>query len=181
MSHVVRHAVAAVTLLVGIPLAGLLAYDVAAVRPRVAGIEALLAQADPHDASPPQIIRDLIDAGAGSPRPHATRLVVNHVYGTDTSGMLHRHVRELLWRMLLPLHFDDTQLYGLVASQSYNGVDAGLSRFAQREYGKRLDALSPRQAALTVAVIHGPSFYLRDRRRLEARADRLLARAGHGR
>ena len=181
MSRVVRHAVHAVAVLVGLPLAGLLAYDLWAVRPHVAGIEALLAQADPQDASPPRSIRDLIDAGVGSPRPHATRLVLNHVYGTEAVGATRRHARELLWRMLLPVHLDDTQLYGLFASQSYNGIDNGLSHFAQREYGKRLDALSPRQAALTVAVTHAPSSHLRDRTRLEARADWLLARSGHGR
>lgn len=181
MSRVVRHAVHAVALLVGVPLAGLFAYDVVAVRPHVAGIEAKLASADPLEASPPTLIREFIDADMKSPNAYAARLAMVQVDGPVDPGILRRHTRELLWRILLPLHLDESAMYGLVVSQTYNGTDRGLAAFARRVHGKPLDALSRREAARTAAIIKAPSYLLRDTRRLEARADWLLARAGHSR
>ena len=181
MSRVVRHAVHAIAVLVGLPLAGLLAYDLWAVRPHVAEIEALLAKAEPLEASPPKLIRDLIDAGEGSPDAYGARLALLQVHGGLELNGMRRHMREELWQVLLPLHLDESAMYGLVVSQTHNGVDKGLAAFARREYGRRLDALSPIEAARTVAIIKGPSFMLRDRQRLEARAEWLLARSGHAR
>jgi hypothetical protein len=181
MSRVVRHTVQAAALLIGVPLAGLFAYDLVAVRPHAASIEALLADAEPTEASPPALIRDLIDAGVDSPQAYGARLAMQYVEGDVDRDILRRHARELLWRILLPLHLDDSAMYGLVASRANNGTDHGLAAFARREYGKSLDALSPIEAARTVAIIKGPSYFLRDRQRLEARANSLLARAGHAR
>lgn len=180
MSRVARHTVHAVALLVGLPLAGLFAYDLVAVRPHVAEIEALLTEAEPLDASPPKLVRDLIDAGVSSPEAYGARLAMWHVDGEAGRGSLRRHARELLWRILLPLHLEDGAMYGLIASRTYNGIDHGLTAFARREHGKSLDALSPLEAARTVAVIQG-SYVLRDRGRLEARAAWLLTRSGHAR
>ncbi|TQM06868.1 transglycosylase [Pseudoxanthomonas sp. 3HH-4] len=179
MSRVVRHTVHAVALLVGVPLAGLLTYDIVAVRPHVAGIQSLLASAEPQEASPPAFIRDLIDAGEGSPDAYGARLALAQVYGAEERNAVRRHARELLWQILLPLHLDESGMHGLVVSQAHNGVDAGLAVFAQREYGKSLDDLSPMEAARAVAVIKSPSHYLRDRQRLEARAEWMLERAGY--
>jgi hypothetical protein len=52
-------------------------------------------------------------------------------------------VRELLWQFLLPLHLDDSAMYGLIVSQAYNGTDRGLAALARREHRTSLDALSP--------------------------------------
>lgn len=180
MSRVVRHTVHAAALRVGLPLAGLFAYDWVAVRPHVAEVEVLLARAEPLEASPPQRVRDLIDAGVASPDAYGARLALAHVDGTDRRSVVGRHVRELLWRFLLPLHLDDSAMYGLIVSQAYNGTDRGLAALARREHRTSLDALSPLEAARTVAVIQG-SYVLRDHRRVEARAEWLLARTGHAR
>lgn len=177
MSRVVRHAVRAVALLVGVPLAGLLAYDLVAVRPHVAEIKALLVHADSQDASPPPLIRDLIDASVGSPAPSVARMAVHRFHAPQSA--MSWHARTALWRLLLPLHVSDEEMYGLYASQAYNGVDTGLDRLARREHGKPLDALSPIEAARTVAILKGPSYMLRDRQRLETHAERLIARAGY--
>ncbi|NCT69404.1 MAG: hypothetical protein GXC75_00500 [Xanthomonadaceae bacterium] len=179
MSRVVRQTVQAAALLIGMPLIGLFVYDLVAVRPHVARIGALLAAAEPSEASPPPLIRDLIDAGVDSPEAYAARLAMQYVEGGVERGILRRHARELLWRILLPLHLDDSAMYGLVAARAPNGTDHGLAAFARREYGKSLDALSPIEAARTVAIIKGPSYFLRDRQRLEERANSLLARAGN--
>jgi hypothetical protein len=179
MSRVARHTVQAIALLIGAPLAALFAYDLVAVRPYVSEIEALLAKAEPLEASPPKLIRDLIDADLGSPDAYGARLALRHVDDEAGRSALRRHARELLWRILLPLHLDAAAMHGLVASRTYNGTDHGLAAFARREYGKPLDALSPAEAARTVALIKGASFLLRDRRRLEARAEWLLTRAGY--
>lgn len=177
MSRVVRYTVYATALLVGLPLAGLFAYDLVAIRPHVAEVKALLVHADGQDASPPPLIRDLIDASVGSPAPSVARMAVHRFHAPQSA--MSWHARTALWRLLLPLHFSDEEMYGLYASQAYNGVDTGLDRLARREHGKPLDALSPIEAARTVAILKGPSYLLRDRPRLETRAEWLLARAGY--
>jgi hypothetical protein len=150
----------------------LFAYDMIVVRPHLASLEAILAQANPEDASPPKIIRDLIDANAGSPIPYATRLVILRVDSdlNQRQWLLH----STLWGVLLPMHFDESQMYGLYAVLSYNGVDDGLSNFAHREYGQSLGQLSPLQAATTVAITSAPTLYHKDRDRLDRRARALL-------
>ena len=177
MSNIVGNLVKAVALLVGLPAVALLVYDTVAIRPHLAEIEGFLATADVQDATPPSIVRDLIDAGAGSPGSHATRLVTTRIYSNLSQGQW--HVRNALWRILLPLHFDKTQMYGLYATLAYNGTDYGLSNFSRREYGKALDQLSPMQAARTVAITHAPTTYLKDRDRLNQRAMMLLTKSGH--
>jgi hypothetical protein len=88
-------------------------------------------------------------------------------------------VRNVLWRVLLPMHFDKPQMYGLYSTLSYNGTDHGLSNFANREFGKPLSQLSPMQAATTVAITRAPTIYLRDRARLAERAQVLLDTSRH--
>lgn len=156
-------------------LVALVAYDALAVRPHLARIRDLLAQANPEDATPPEAIRRLIDANVGSPSPHAARLVTSLVYPDLAQGQ--SHVRNALWSMLLPMHFDESHMYGLYCILSYNGTDHGLSSFANREFGKPLSQLSPLQAATTVAVTHAPTIYLKDRDKLGRRARTLLARS----
>lgn len=178
MSKVIGNLVKAVALLVGAPAVALFAYDLVAVRPHLAQIEGILAQADPQDANPPGIIRDLIDANAGSPTPHATRLVIFTVYPDGGRGAW--HLRTALWGVLLPVHFGNARMYGLYSTLSYNGTDHGLSRFARREYGRSLAELSPMQAATTVAIAHAPATYIRDRGRLGQRAVMLLKESRRG-
>lgn len=177
MSKVIGNLTKAMALLIGVPTAALFAYDMTAVRPHLARIHDTLAQANPEDSSPPHIIRDLIDANSGSPAPYATRLVTSLVYSDMTQGQ--RHIREALWRTLLPMHFTEPELYGLYATLAYNGTDNGLSNFALRQYGQPLSHLSPTQAAVTVAITHAPTLYIRDPDRLTQRANTLLDKAGH--
>ena len=177
MSKIIGNLTKVMVLLIGVPAAALLAYDMIAVRPHLAQIRDVLVQAPPEDASPPQLIRDLIDANSGSPAPHATRLVTSLVYSDLTQSQW--HVRGALWRMLLPMHFTESELYGLYASLAYNGADNGLNNFALRQYGLPLSHLSPAQSAATVAVTHAPTLYIRDPDRLAQRANRLLDKAGH--
>jgi len=177
MSKIIGNLAKGVALLIGLPVVVLFAYDMVAVRPHLGQVKEVLAKANPQDASPPQIIRDLIDANAGSPTPHATRLVTSLVHSNLSQGR--RHLREALWGVLLPMHFSKSQMYGFYSVLSYNGTDHGLSNFARREYGKSLDQLSPIQAATTVAVTRSPTAYIRDRNRLYERANLLLAESGH--
>ena len=175
MGKIIGNLVKAAVLLVGVPAAGLFAYDMIAVRPHIAQIEALLAEANPEDAAPPQIIRDMIDANAKSPTPHATRLVTSLFYSDLSQSQW--HVRNMLWQVLLPTHFKKSQMYGLYSVLSHNGTDRGLSNFARREYGKSLDQLTPIQAATTVATTFAPTAFLKDRDRLAKRARVLLERS----
>jgi hypothetical protein len=177
MGNIIGNMAKAATVLVGVPVAALFAYDTIAVRPYLAQIREILAQADPQDASPPAMIRELIDANAGSPTPYATRLVTSRIF----SGLSQNEwrVRELLWQVLLPMHLEEFQMYGLYATLSYNGTDYGLSSFARREYGEPLSQLTPVQAANTVAITQAPTIYIRNRGRLAQRAKLLLDRSGH--
>jgi len=177
MSKVIGRLVKAMALLIGVPAVGLFAYDMIAVRPHLGLIQDVLAQANPEDAAPPQLIRELIDANTGSPAPHAIRLAISLVYSDLAEDQ--SHVRDMLWRILLPMHLKELELYGLYATLAYNGKDHGLSKFAQRQYGQSLGHLSPTQAAATVAVTHAPTLYICDPDRLARRADALLRRAGH--
>ncbi len=177
MSKIIGNLAKAVAFLVGVTAVALLAYDTVAVRPHLTQVEGILSGANPQDASPPEIVRKLIEANAGSPNPHATRLVTARVYSDLSQGQW--HLRNTLWQVLLPMHLDKTQMYGLYATLSYNGTDHGLSSFASREYGISLTQLSPIQAATTVAVTHAPSIYLRDHDRLAQRARVLLEKSGH--
>ncbi|MCS3811220.1 transglycosylase domain-containing protein [Xanthomonas sp. 4461] len=177
MSKIIGNVAKATALLVGVPVVALFAYDTMAVRPHLARIQTVLAQANPEDRSPPQIIRELIDANAGSPTPHATRLVTSRVYSGLTQGQW--QVRNVLWQVLLPMHLDKSQMYGLYSVLSYNGTDRGLSNFARREFGKPLSQLSPMQAATTIAITRAPSIYLGDRVKLAERARVLLNASRH--
>ncbi|WP_420008656.1 transglycosylase domain-containing protein [Xanthomonas sacchari] len=172
MVKIVHYLGKGIALLLLAMLLALIAYDVLAVRPHLARIRDLLAQANPEDTSPPEAIRRLIDANVGSPSSQAARLVTSRVSSDLTQG--ESQIREALWRMLLPMHFDKSQMYGIYCSLSYNGVDQGLSSFANREFGKPLSQLSPMQAATTVAITHAPTLYLKDRNRLAKRARALL-------
>ena len=168
---------AAVLLLV--PVLALVVYDAVAVGRHVPRIEAALAQARPDEASPPQLVRDLIDADNGSLAPHVSRMAMTWVAPTPHAGMARHHVRSALWAILLPLHLDKSQMYGLYCVRAYNGTDHGLGAFSLREYGLPLSRLSAGQAAATVAIAHAPSAYLRDRDRLNRRVELLLAKSGH--
>ena len=176
MGKIVVNLARTVAILVGIPAAGLGAYDYISVRPRLGQVEAILAGAPKLDAAPPQLIRDLIDADTNSPTPHAARMVVYRVYPTRSNT---RYVREMLWSILLPMHFGKSGMYGLFATLASNGTDHGLSSLSIREYGKELDQLSPMEAAKVVAVTRAPSWYLSDRDRLKQRALVLLQKSGH--
>jgi hypothetical protein len=162
-------------LLIGILIVALLTYDVIAVRPHLAQIESVLNKANQEDASPPQLIRDLIDANAGTPTTHATQLVIWPLYADLSQGQ--SHIRYALWRVLLPMHLNKPQMYGIYASLSFNGIDRGLSNFAQREYGKSLSQLTPIEAATTVAMTQSPSAYVADRAKLALRANLILERS----
>lgn len=177
MSTIGTQLVRAAALIIGLPGVVLFAYDTVEIRPQRERIEAMLAIAHPDDASPPLMIRKLIDANTGSPTEHATRLITSLLYPDERRS----HVRDALWSFLLPMHLGETRMYGVYCALSHNGIDRGLSRFAVREYGVTLQQVSPMQAASAVAVTHAPGAYLRNRNRLDQRARLLLQRSGFAR
>ena len=176
MSNVIANVAKTLALLVAIPVVSLLAYDLIAIQPRLGQIESILASAPKQDASPPHLIRKMIDANAGSPSTYATNLVISRVY--PESPGIRWHMRNALWRLLLPLHVGKTGMYGLYATLAFNGTDYGLTNFANREFAKPLDQLSQSEAATTVAITFMPSSFIKDRQRLSRHAEALLQRAG---
>ncbi|WP_295969223.1 transglycosylase domain-containing protein [uncultured Xanthomonas sp.] len=179
MLKIIKYLGTATALFILATLMALAAYDTLAIRPYLALIRDVLAHSNPEESSPPQTIRELIDANTRSPSRHVARMAVSRLYPDLTQGQ--GHLRNALWSILLPIHFDSSQMYGLYCVLSYNGIDHGLRSFAYREFGKPLSQLSPMQAATIVAITHAPTIYLRDRDRLADRARILLARARHPR
>ena len=177
MASIVANLARTAALLIGVPALLLLGYDLVAIQPRLDQVRHTLATANANDASPPPLIREMIDASSGSPYGYATSLTVSRVYSSSTQSRW--VMRNALWRLLLPLHVGKSGMYGLYSTLTHNGIDYGLSNFAAREYGKSLDQLDPTQAATTVALTYAPTILLRDRTRLNARAQVLLVRSGH--
>ena len=175
MRRIVRNLAVTAALLAGLPVASLLLYDLVAIQPRLNQVEEILQTAPELDANPPLLIRKMIDANSGDPSIAATRNVVWRVY--PESSNLQRLLRESLWRLLLPVHVGQDGMYGLYATLSFNGTDYGLSSYAGREFGVKLDQLTLAQAAATVAVTHFPSAYSRDADRLSQRAQVLLKKS----
>lgn len=161
---------------VALSAAGLLAYDLVAIRPHLPQIEQLLARAPAQDAAPPELIRRLIDAEHGSPTPYAVSVLLARLH-PQPSRPIWLQIRRGLWQVLLPLRLGKTRMYGLYATLTFNGIDNGLSAFAQREYARTLAELTLPQAAATVAMTHAPGYYRNKGARLEERAQRLLTRA----
>jgi hypothetical protein len=176
MGSIVKSLAKTVAFIVGIPALLLLAYDIVAVQPRLDQVRAVLAAAPAQDASPPPLVREMIDASSGSPDGYATSLIVSRVYQGSTHTRW--HMRNALWRPLLPLHIGESGMYGLYSTLTFNGVDYGLTNFASREFGKPLDALTPDQAATTVAITFAPAMFIKDRERLNTRAQVLLKKSG---
>ncbi len=175
MGKILSNLAKTAALLVGLPAAGLFAYDVIAIKPHLAQIEGILSQANPQDAAPPLLVRNLIDASSESPTPYATSLVTRRFYSDLSQGEW--HVRNGLWRILLPMHFSKSEMYGFYATLAPNGTDLGLSNYARREFGKALNSLSTTEAAQTVAITRAPSIFLRDRNKHSQYAAVLLERA----
>lgn len=175
MGKIVANLTRTVAILVGAPAVSLLAYDVIAIQPRIDQVEAILANAQRQDANPPVLVRRMIDANTGSPSSYATSMVVSRIY--PNAGMARWHMRNFLWRLLLPMHVRKTGVYGLYATLAFNGTDQGLSSFANREFGKPLDQLTPTQAATTVAITFAPTYFAKNKQRLDRRAEFLLQKS----
>ncbi|MCC4591114.1 hypothetical protein LL974_08180 [Xanthomonas campestris pv. cannae] len=176
MENIVRNLAVTAAFLIGPAVVGLGAYDLIVIQPRLNQVKKFLEDAPNQDASPPPLIRKMIDANSDGPSNYATSMVVGRVY--PQSSNLRWHMRNALWRALLPLHIGQSGMYGLYATLSFNGTDHGLTAYASREFGKPLDQLSALQAATTVAITHLPRPYSSDRQRLKRRADALLKKSG---
>ena len=176
MGRTLQRVLIAFATIVGVPLVGLATYDAFVVRPRLDEVHAMLREADPLDRAPPRNVVALIEASSSNaPEAHVTRLVVGRVMPARTQ--LGWHARGMLWRLLLPMHLEHDEMIGLYASQSWNGIDHGLNKLAQRRYGKSLDALSAQEAAQVVAMLWGPGYLEKRPEALEKRAQLLLQRA----
>jgi hypothetical protein len=177
VGSIIRKLAVAATVLISAPVIGLGVYDVVAVQPRLGQVRKILQDAPGQDANPPSLVRKMIDANSGSPSGDATSMVIGRIYAPQSTSP-RWHMREALWRVLLPLHVGREGMYGLYATLAFNGTDHGLTAYASREFGKPLDQLSASQAAATVAVTYFPSAYSRDRERLNRRAEAILGRSG---
>ena len=169
MQPTMRRVVVAMLVVVGLPIVGLLGYDTMAIRPHLGDIDAILAKADPADMDPPPVVRRLI---AATPHweAHATSAAFFRLHGPMRQSQY--TVQGGLWQMLLPLHLDQWQFYGLYASLATDGKVRGLTALSQRMYGKPLIHLTDDEAAHVVAFAQGPYAA-----RLDKRAALLLARA----
>lgn len=160
-----------------LPFIGLGLYDVIDIRPKLPAIHAILQNASPQDRNPPMMIQNLIDASFNfnhqAKNAYITQRIADKVDSTPlTTGA--RHFRNLMWQLLLPLHFDKSQMYGFYSTMTNFVAYQGLNNFAIQHFGKPLDQLTPQQSATTVAIVHSPTRFLSDNKGLDERANYLL-------
>mgnify|MGYP006276030233 FL=1 len=102
-------------------------------------------------------------------------------YYLDNRRTLGRKLRELAMAVILDARFPKAQLLGAYVNEVYVGQDGeravhGFGLGSQFFFGKPLDACSPAELALLVAVIRGPSWYdpFRHPERARGRRDLVL-------
>jgi hypothetical protein len=174
-----KGALLAVATVLLLPILAFFTYDALVFQPRQSAIQALLDQAPPEDRNPPALIRRYIQAShdsAISRNSYVARLLLLQFDDVRGKGTLRWHLSSALWAFLVSLHMSTDKVFALYSTLPYNGKDYGLSALSQRMYAKPLSALSETEAATVVAVLSGPSYYLREKGRLEQRRDTLLAR-----
>lgn len=154
-------------------------YDFVEIRPKLPAIHAILQNASPQDRNPPLIIQNLIDASFNfddnEKNSYVTRLVLNQAYPIPMSPGTW-HFRHTVWQLLLPLHFNQKQRYCIYNMMTEFGGYQGLNDFALHHFGKPLDQLTTKQSAITVAIVHSPTRFLRNSEALDERANYLLLR-----
>jgi hypothetical protein len=159
------------------PILFLALYDFTAFQPHGTAITSIIAQADPEDADPPPLVRELLlSAYGGKPglaAPVARRLLMDkgHV------RMHEWHTTFFLWSLLVSLHYSEAEIAAVFASRAYVGAGRfGLNAAALARFEKPLSGLSAEEAAEIIAITWSPPLMLANPEALDRRKTIILLR-----
>lgn len=161
------------------PIAFVVLYDLTAFQPHTALMTAIIANADPENADPPPLVREMLlanYAGKSGLAVPVARLLLMDTGHTRMRG-LEWHMTFLLWSHLVSLHYSEAQIAAIFASRAYTGAGRyGLNAAALARFAKPLSRLSPEEAAEIIAITWGPPTMLADADALDRRRDIILLR-----
>lgn len=159
------------------PILFLALYDLTAFQPHAAAVAAIIADADPENADPPPLVRELLLAAyagkSGLAAPVARQLLMDkgHV------RMREWHMTFFLWSHLVCLHYSEAEIAAVFAARAYVGAGQyGLNAAALARFAKPLSQLSPEEAAEIIAITWSPPGMLENAAWLERRKKAILTR-----
>ncbi len=161
------------------PIAFLVLYDLTAFQPHTAAIAIIIANADPENADPPPLVRELLLADYAGKSGLAVPVARQLLMGTGHASMrgLEWHMTFFLWSHLVCLHYSEAQIAAIFASHAYTGAGPyGLNAAALTRFAKPLSRLSPDEAAEIIAITWSPPTMLADPDALSRRRDIILLR-----
>lgn len=159
--------------------AGMLAFDLAVVRPCVDRIKQELEAAAASERQPPAVLLDVLHRAYGG---HITDLVARDAVFKSLQvephvPRLHRMAVEagLMW--LLPLHLTNAELASAMFANTYMGRGAyGFAAASERHLGVPLERVDSEQAARLMAIAWSPNIMLENPDRLQRRMQAILAK-----
>jgi hypothetical protein len=146
---------AAACLIVGVAAA---AFDWGEVRPRLAEIRATLETFAPEDRNVPPNVADLIWKLDDKQEVHVNAQVASTLVSTSLPMKAGAwHVRNFLWSLLLPLHFDRQSRTALYCHDLLYEDGRGLSNAAEYYFHKQPHELTSEQVAGILAIARSPN------------------------
>ena len=168
--------------LITVPVAYVVGYDLVVFQPRVPAIQRLIEMAAQDERSPSPLVARVIRAG-GSQHLSAqvSRLLLMQFNLPPSQSPLQWHFTSALWWALVALHFSDQEQSTLYLSLSYmgNGVN-GFAAASQAQFGASLNSLSLEQVATLSVIARAPSAYLESPERLARVRTALIKRVQNG-
>lgn len=179
MQRLAKVAFSRLVAVLSVPLLALAAFDLTVVQARMPEVRALLTQAAPEEASPPEALLKVIRALRVNRSAHVARLLMRRlgVY-PHQRRMLWQHASEAAWCVLLGLHLRESEVTALFLSQSYmSNTTTGFAAAAPGIVGVQLSEVSLEQAARLLIVARAPGYHLDNPDRLRPAAAALASHA----
>ena len=152
-------------------------YDRIVIQSSLPRINTILTQAQRGDRESPELARRLAVVASGGWVQVKSYVVLSlrSEFGMAQGySMLNWHINNALWVLLLPLHYNEQQIFGLWCSLVPNGHGCGLNEVAVIRYGKNLDALDLEQLATLIVLARSPVHFANRPDLLNEDAQRLI-------
>lgn len=133
-----------------------------------------------EDSEPPQLLRRYIklthEKGTSLSSVVAGTILAR--FGAKSGyRMIVWHPKYFMWSVFVDAQFSQDELYSLYCVLSFNGVDYGAEKLAQRMFNKGLNALSEDEMAAVAAILSSPSRYKNNLPALTAKKSDLISRS----
>ena len=159
------------------PVLCLALYDFTVFQPHAAAIASIIAHADPEDADPPPLVREMLLAAHGGKSGLAVPVARNLLKDKGHVRMSEWPMTFFLWSHLVCLHYSEAEIAAAFSSRAYVGAGRfGLNAAAQARFEKPLSRLSSEEAAEIIAITWSPPLMLADPAALERRKTIILLR-----